>query len=136
MTRRLECGCVATETAVIHWCPLHTDDRGRKMLLHQRTRIAELESLYETSHASRVHADTCVLRLEAKVERLRGQADAAEKKLHRIAWMDGHGCVTGDCPHEHEQQCAEMLRKELQLAVKVANAALADLEPAEAGEEK
>ena len=36
-----------------------------------QARIEDLLGAYETSHASRVHADTAVLSLEAEVERLR-----------------------------------------------------------------
>ena len=28
----------------------------------------------------------------------------------RFDWIDGHACVTGDCPHGREAECAETLR--------------------------
>ena len=41
---------------------------------------------YESSHASRVHADTAVLRLEAEVERLEAEKAAA---LDSCRWRGG-----------------------------------------------
>lgn len=36
-----------------------------------------------------------------------------EEALREVEWIDGHGCVDGDCPHEEEKECAKALRKHL-----------------------
>jgi len=54
--------------------------------------IERLRGDYESSHASRVHADTAVLRLEAEVEHLQARIDAALAEVERlraeVAWQE------------------------------------------------
>jgi CDGSH-type Zn-finger protein len=52
-------------------CERHIDWDGHTESAHLKDEVERLRGDYETSHASRVHADTAVLRLEAEVERLR-----------------------------------------------------------------
>lgn len=45
----------------------------------------EMEQRYETSHRSRVHADTCVLRLEDELAAALSRAEAAEREVSCFA---------------------------------------------------
>ena len=56
-------------------------------------------------------------REEAERKRLRDFAEG-------LTWLDAHGCVTGDCPHEHDGECAVDVRKELERIAGEAKAAL------------
>ena len=60
---------------------LRTRDLAMK---EQEAEVERLRGDYETSHASRVHADTAVLDLEAENERLRAQVDTLTDVIERI----------------------------------------------------
>lgn len=48
------------------------------------SRVAELDAMYETSHASRMHAEDCVRRLEAENAKLRKCVEAGDHYIDSI----------------------------------------------------
>ena len=54
----------------------------------------------------------------AEVARLR-------EALVKREWIDGHGCVTGDCPNTSQKECIDTLIAFVQELAKEARAALA-----------
>lgn len=54
-------------------------DREKTLRKRDTARVSELEAMYETSHASRMHAEDCVTRLEDENERLRDEVDRQTK---------------------------------------------------------
>lgn len=45
---------------------------------------------------------------------------ALEERLKHIEWVDGHGCVDGDCPHDDSRECVTPLIEELKRVAAVA----------------
>ncbi len=45
---------------------------------------------------------------------------ALEERLKNIEYADGHGCCTGDCPHQSTTECTEALIEELKCVASVA----------------
>lgn len=67
---------------------------------------------------------------QIQVERdaLKASCDELVKALEDVSWLDGHGCVTGDCPHLKTTECYDHLILQLKSSGKHATEALAKFE--------
>lgn len=59
------------------------------------SRVAELDAMYETSHASRMHAEDCVRRLEAENAKLRKCVKAGDAFRIKVQAAENYCAVSG-----------------------------------------
>lgn len=72
----------------------------------------------QKQRAEQAEAELAKTKLVAEVSfknanRFQAERDRLREALHNLEWVEAHGCVTGDCPHYSNADCAEPMRVEL-----------------------
>lgn len=77
--------------------------------------LAEARALIEKAEATLLQCISAGRRLNEQVEKQDEEIEWLREGMGQIEYIDAGGCLDGDCPHDHANECLTVLTAELRL---------------------
>jgi chromosome segregation ATPase len=95
-----------------------------------KTEVAEYQQALRTQ-GDKFSDERC--EWDAQFNALKAEVERLKKELAQIEHIDAGGCLDGDCPHDHANECLEVLTAELKFVGETVRALLTEGETEEGG---